>query len=82
MTPTATLYLGDCMHILPTPVREPSDGQSAPPLEPEPTQPEQATVPEPKQNQPEPEPQSEPEPGAPRRLLPRVRINNQNQPRP
>ena len=66
----------------PLPVREPSDGQSASPLEPEPTQPEQATAPEPEQNQPEPEPQSEPEPGAPRLLLPRVRINNPNRQQP
>jgi len=69
---------------IPLPVREPSDGQSASPLEPEPTQPEQATAPEPEQNQPEPEPQSEPEPesGAPRLLLPRVRINNPNRQQP
>jgi hypothetical protein len=62
----------------PLPVREPSNGQSAPPLEPEPTQPEQATAPETEQNPPEPEPEPEPESGAPRRLLPRLRINNQN----
>jgi hypothetical protein len=63
----------------PLPVREPSEGQSTPPLEPEPTQPEQATAPaEQAESEPESEPEPEPEQDAPRLLLPRVRIKRKN----